>query len=127
MKKNDLIKLLNTIEWNPDVVLWNGFVGDYQDISKELVKGELVKISLDWYLESCRMERCLYEKDWQYQLTQDEISKYKSYYKKFKYEQNNYVTEEDIRSKRYRVKKVIYLDPKPSNKTYFDRLGSVNY
>ena len=47
MKKNDLIKLLNTIEGNPDVVLWNGFVGDYQDISKELVKDDLLKISLD--------------------------------------------------------------------------------
>jgi len=52
MCKNDLIKLLQTIEGNTDIVLWNGFVGDYQDISKELVKGELVKISLDWYLES---------------------------------------------------------------------------
>ena len=59
MKKNDLIKLLNTIEGNPDVALWNGFVGDYQDISKELVKGDLVKMSLDWYLEMCRIERCI--------------------------------------------------------------------
>lgn len=73
------------------------------------------------------MERCVDEKDWQCQLTQDEISKYKSYYKKFKYEQNNYVTEEDIKTKRYRVKKVVYLEPKPSNKTYYDRLGSVDY
>ena len=62
MKKNDLIKLLNSIEGNPDIVLWNGFVRDYQDISKELVKGDLVKISLDWYLETCRMERCRKEK-----------------------------------------------------------------
>ena len=28
MKKNDLIKPLQTIEGNPDIVLWNGFVQD---------------------------------------------------------------------------------------------------
>jgi len=73
------------------------------------------------------MERRVDEKDWRYQLTQDEIFKYKNYYKKFKYEHSDYVTEEDIKTKRYRVKKVVYLDAKPSNKTYYDRLGSVNY
>lgn len=127
MRKNDLIKLLQTIEGNPEIVLWNGFVQDYQDISKELVKGKLVKLTLDWYLETCRMKRCIDEKDWKYKLTQDEINTYKNYYKDFKYGQNNYVTEEDIKAKRYRVKKVVYLDAKLSNKTYHDRLGSVKY
>jgi len=32
MRKNDLIKLPNQIEGNPEVVLWNGYVGDYTNI-----------------------------------------------------------------------------------------------
>ena len=127
MKKNDLIKMLNSIDGNPDIVLWNGFVQDYQEISKELVKGELVKQTLDWYLETCRMERCVEEKDWKYQLSEDEIKECREYYKNFTYAQNQYVTEEDIKLKRYRAKKVVYLQPKFSNKTYYDRLGSVEY
>ena len=32
MKKNELIAKLQAIKGNPDIVLWNGTVGDYQYI-----------------------------------------------------------------------------------------------
>jgi hypothetical protein len=43
MRKNDLIKLLQEIDGNPEVSLWNGFVGDWMPISKEIEVIELVK------------------------------------------------------------------------------------
>ena len=44
MKKNDLIELLNGIKGNPDIVLWNGMVGDYMHI-KGLEEGDLLNAS----------------------------------------------------------------------------------
>lgn len=42
MRKNDLIAKLQNIKGNPEVVLWNGFVGDYQHLA-EPTEGDLVK------------------------------------------------------------------------------------
>ena len=127
MRKNDLIKLLQTIEGNPDIVLWNGIVGDYQNISTKLVEGDLVKKTLKCYLEHNHMIRCLKENDWQYQLTNEEVEYLTNIYKTFDYEQNNYVTQEDIKEKRYRKKRVVYIQPKESGKTYFNRRIKVEY
>ena len=127
MRKNDLIKLLHTIEGNPEIVLWNGFVGDYQNISTEIVEGDLVKQTLEDYLLRYRHERCLDEKDWKYQLTQEEENDAKKWYKNIKYEINQYIMEEDIKERRYRKKRVVYIQPKLSNKKHYDRLGTVEY
>ena len=127
MRKNDLIKLLQTIEGNPDIVLWNGIVGDYQNISTKLVEGDLVKKTLKGYLEHNRMVRCLKENDWQYQLTNEEVEYLTNIYKTFDYEQDNYVTQEDIKEKRYRKKRVVYIQPKESGWTFFDRRIKVEY
>ena len=127
MRKNDLIKLLHTIEGNPEIVLWNGFVGDYQNISTKLVEGELVKKTLKCYLEHNRMVRCLKENNWQYQLTEEEVSYLTNVYKTFNYEQNDFVTKEDIKEKRYMKKRVIYIQPKLKNKKCYDRLGTIEY
>jgi hypothetical protein len=43
MKKNDLIDLLNRIKGNPDILLWNGYAGDYQTFYRTPKKIELVK------------------------------------------------------------------------------------
>ena len=72
MKKNELIAKLQAIKGNPEIVLWNGTVGDYQHIGS-LVEGDLVKQTLHDYIERCRMEKCRDEKDWKVQLTEDEI------------------------------------------------------
>ncbi|EON7637065.1 hypothetical protein ABV23_RS01045 [Escherichia coli] len=43
MKKNDLIKMLQGIEGNPEIVIWNGYVDDYMNISTGIEKITLVK------------------------------------------------------------------------------------
>ena len=127
MKKNDLIKLLNTIEGNPDIVLWNGLVGDYQNISTKLVEGELYKQTIEGYFESYRRERCVQENNAKYVLTNKEVDYLTNIYKTFGYEQKTFVTTEDIKENRYMKKRVIYLQPKESGKTYFNRRVKIKY
>lgn len=42
MKKDKLIELLSQIKGNPDIYLWNGFVGDYVDVVSKFITCELV-------------------------------------------------------------------------------------
>ena len=127
MRKNDLIKLLQTIEGNPEIVLWNGFVGDYQNISSELVEGELYKQTIEGYFENYRKERCVNENNAKYALTDKEVDYLTNIYKTFGYEQKTLVTTEDIKEKRYRKKLVVYIQPKKSGKTWFNRRIKVEY
>ena len=126
MKKNDLIKKLQGIKGNPDIVLWNGFVGDYQHIA-EPTEGDLVKETLENYLEMCRLETARDAKDWDLQLPPDEVEELKGSYRDFKYEHNNYITQEDIREGRYKKKRVIYLPAKLRNETSYGRGGDLHY
>ena len=126
MKNNELIAKLQAIKGNPDIVLWNGTVGDYQHIGN-LVEGDLVKQTLQDYLERYRMEKCREEKDWKLQLTEEEISECKRYYKNFEYKQNNYVTKEDIQKGRYRRKRVFFIDAKVRGEVSYGRGGDVHY
>lgn len=52
MRKNDLIKRLQEIEGNPEIVVWNGFVEDYQPL-----KG----LSIQLIVKECRqfVTKCL--------------------------------------------------------------------
>lgn len=128
MKKNDLIKLLQSIEGNPDMVLWNGTVGDYQDIDKKLVAGDLVKMTLKHYLESCLLEACREKKDFSYKHIVEEVAELtKSYRKVCKWETNNYVTQRHIDEKMYSSKRVFYIQPKVKGETSWDRYGGIAY
>ena len=127
MRKNDLIKLLQTLEGNPEIVLWNGLVGDYQTISSKLLEGELYKQTIEGYFESYRKERCVKENNAKYTLTNKEVDYLTTTYKTFGYEQKTLVTAEDIKEKRYRKKRVVYIQPKESGKTWFNRRIKVGY
>lgn len=47
MKKNKLIELLENIPGNPDVVFWNGYVEDWQNIDSDLQIHEMKRDILD--------------------------------------------------------------------------------
>jgi hypothetical protein len=128
MKKNKLIALLNSIEGNPDIVLWNGFVNDYQDISTELIDDVLVKRTLQDYLQLVELERARDAKDWDRKLSEDEISALTKRYKQIaKWELNDYITEDDIKQKRYSAKKIVFLQAKLRGVDTFDRVGTLRY
>ena len=49
MRKNDLIKMLKEIKGNPEVVLWNGMVGDWMPVGK-LSESYLTKITKHYWV-----------------------------------------------------------------------------
>lgn len=127
MRKNDLIKLLQDIKGNPEVLLWNGMVSDWMHIDKP-VEGDLVKIDKKYFLESCRLELCQKLKNLNYQLSPEEIKDFEKSYRDYhNWEANEFVTEEDVKRKRYRQKRVLYLQTKKRGMNTFDRLGNIEY
>lgn len=127
MKKNKLIEILNAIEGNPDIVLWNGMVGDWMDINTKLVPGYLVKQTLSYYREMYRLQRCSEEQNWDYTLTESEEQHILENYKGFDWEENSFVYEDDIKEKRYKKKNILYIDAKPRGIKTFDRCGNICY
>ena len=127
MKKSKLIALLNALPGDPDVKLWNGFVGDWVEIDTKLVEQELVKQTLEHWLEMIRLEGCHERKDWTYQIPSDEVASLTKAYKRHEWELNEYVTAEDIKSKRYAAKRVVIMQAKDKGMKTFDRFGDIRY
>lgn len=127
MLKNDLIELLNLIEGNPEVVLWNGIVGDYQHVG-DVVPAELVKETLTTFLEDTRLRGCIEHKDWDYKLPEQEVAELQEiYHKEVEWGIGRYVSEEDIKAGMFELKPVIYIEPKVRGIETFDRHGTINY
>jgi hypothetical protein len=130
MKKSQLIEMLNKIKGNPEIKLWNGMVGDWMDISPTVVPTDLVKMNLEYWLEACRLEDCRDRKDWDYQMPAEEIAKLTKRHKSGKvnkWELNEYVTLEDVKSKRYALKKIYILNAKVKGEKTYDRMGDISY
>lgn len=127
MKKNDLIELLNGIKGNPDIVLWNGMVGDYMHI-KGLEEGDLVKQSFAHYENMCEFDLCRKANSFDYTPTPEESAQVKVDYRRYiDWQTNPYVTTEDIKTKRYIKKRVVYIEAKLRGFKTFDRSGSIEY
>jgi len=128
MKKSKLIELLNKIDGNPEIKLWNGFVSDWVDINPTLSEQDLVKQTLAHYLETCRLEYCRDRNDWDYQMPAEEVARLEKMYTKVcKWEMNPYVTQEDIDTKRYSVKIVQIMQAKIKGENAWDRIGDMKY
>ena len=129
MKKNDLIEMLSKIDGNPEIKLWNGYVGDYMDLG-EVVPSNIVKMRFEFFLEMCRLEHCMDTGADRktYSFTHEEIAELRKNYKdNYGWEFNEYVTEEDIKSKKYSSKTIMILNAKTRGKKTFDRIGVLEY
>jgi hypothetical protein len=127
MKKSKLIELLQNIKGNPDIMLWNGIVGDVVDLKPKLAEVRLVKQTQKFYLEMCRLQDCRDRKDWSYQMPKDEVERLTKSYKRIKYEENPYVDKEDITKGNYQQKIVYVFDAKLTGKTSYSRAGNIDY
>jgi hypothetical protein len=119
---------LQEIKGNPEILLWNGYVGDYQHIAPETVESTLVKESLAGYLEYYQLR--IFKNSGEYrELTPEEKQEAtESMPKISKWEQNSHVDAEDIKAKRYKKKRVVYLKPKLRGElNYFRGVGDVAY
>lgn len=126
MKKDKLIAMLQEIKGNPDILLWNGLVGDWMDIGR-VVPHDLVKMSLPYYLEGCRLQDCCDKEDWSYQLPAEEVADLTKRWRKFPWEFNQYVTEEDIKQGKYKAKNIHLIEAKLRGETVRDCLGTIGY
>jgi hypothetical protein len=126
MRKNKLIQLLQDIEGNPEIKLWNGMVDDWMDIDK-LLEIYLYKENLAQYLENCRIESCVYNKDWEYQHSPEKISELTQYHKTFQWNVSEFIDNHPEAQKHHIKKKVIFLAPKPRGLKTWDRLGDIYY
>ncbi len=127
MRKNDLIKMLQGIKGNPEVLLWNGMVGDWMHISG-VHKSYLARYTKQYWIQSIENEECIKRKDWDYKLPDgDVVELARRYSKTCQWESNNFITKEDIDEGRAQYKTVLYLDAKKRGVSTFDRLGSVEY
>ena len=128
MKKSKLIEMLNRLEGDPEIKLWNGMVGDWMDIDRELVPSDLVKQTLEHWLEMCRIDDCRDRRDWDYQLPAEEVVRLKKDYNRVNtWELNPFVTLEDVKEKRYKLKNIYILNAKTKGVKAFDRLGDIDY
>ena len=128
MRKNKLIELLTSIKGNPDILLWNGMVGDWMDIDNKPVETSLVKSSFENHLLRCEYEDKRDRNDYEFKYSQEDIADIKkSYNKHYKWECNQFVTDKDISSGDYKEKKVFILNAKKRGVSTFDRFGNIDY
>ena len=127
MKKTKLIKLLQDIPGNPDILLWNGYVQDWVGIDPAVIKGYLVKKTLEYYSESVRIEECIDRKDWKHQLSEDTKIELAKYHRTFPWEYNEWVTQDSIDANHYKGKRVYFLQNKRRGIKTFDRGGGIEY
>ena len=115
MRKNELIKLLQEIPGNPDVVIWNGFVEDYQHPTKpEAVEFRRIKKNFQAVLvNSERTEKG------QDPMTEEEY---------LKYPQNDWELPcYSIFPEHEEKRNMIVLDMKERGKEVFNRMGTTRY
>ena len=124
MRKNELIKLLQGIEGNPEVRLWNPYVEDYNPILDVQVD-TLYKESASFIFECLKAE--IYQREKRWELTSNEVELLEFQAKQIHKEReyglpNEYVTEEEKdRWYQKRTKSIIVLSPKKVGKTSYGR------
>ena len=114
MRKDKLIKILQNIKGNPEVVLWNGFVDDWMPILEPFVF-ELARIKKSAL-------KNLIEKQHNTSITDDHLNEsFKNY---------SWVEVDEYTSKyktMYNTKKVILINAGSRNKHTYDRGGRISY
>ena len=125
MRKNQLIEYLQSIPGNPEVLLWNSYVQDWHSIKPCVTK--LTKLTKEYFMESCRLERCVDKQDFTYQLTEHEKKYFSQSYERQLYEHNEFVEKADLERKRYKQKQVVMIQGKARGIKTYDRLGDISY
>lgn len=114
MKKSKWIAMLEQIEGDPDILLWNDHANDYQDVEPTLEKQQLARISFDAYVGFIEEERKATHSGNKYKLSSDDL-KYlkKQFTEHHEWKINPWVTDEDINKDIFKVKNVYMVKGKP--------------
>lgn len=129
MRKNELIALLNSIKGNPEIVMWNGYVEDYQPIGSaeeytlyKEQKSHIAECVLLRKMRDADIFDCV-------TLSEQDLALVDRLDKERQWEfPNQFFTEEEVkRVYGNRKKRVVMLNAKRRNKSTFDRLGGIHY
>ena len=123
MRKNELIKILEGINGNPEVVIWNGHVDDYNNISRDVESIELVKKSREFLEAAINHQR---SSEGLGAISDSEMS---DIMQSQEWDlPNRYVADSDMeRWYGKKRKRIVVLEPVARGKKYFDRLGAISY
>lgn len=126
MKKNKLIEILNNIEGNPDIFLWNGMVGDFMDIDPQVCENYLSRQKFKDYCDFCEMRDARDEnRAYNFNFSEDQIKEFKNDYNKYiKWEYNQWMAEDNDD---YNKKTIYLINAKPRGISTWDRLGKISY
>jgi len=133
VKLNKLIEELQKIKGNPDILLWNGLVGDAVQLDKEIQIDYQYRYSPEYFISSMKMDWCEANgKDFDKIIPEETLKKFKEEAKilsrKHGYDfPNPFFDEKDYERYFDKKKKVIILQPIIAGKTYQDRLGEITY
>lgn len=119
MRKNDLIKMLNEIEGNPEIVIWNASVGDWMHIEKPKVY-TFNRLKKSFKIKSINNERF---RDHLPDLTEEEIKKVEN--DDFELGEGN--TFGILKDEYFENRSRIVLSTKSRGIKSFDRLGNIEY
>ena len=120
MRKNELIKQLQAIEGNPEVMLWNGLVGDFVPI-RNVGKEKLTKWGKETWMLYVKREDVLYKRQ---PVSDEDLEKM---YSEIGYEYNRYVEQEDIEKGLYKQKTIAFIQPKVVGKPSISFRDSIYY
>lgn len=126
MAKTELLAALNAIEGDPQIIIWNGHVGDYQNIAS-VTPLMLTKPTLSEWVFRLVCERVVDTGDRNYALPPGELKEWEETLREKDWEIDNYVSEIDIAEGRYVEKAVYILEPTARGIETFDRLGNIEY
>ena len=119
MRKSQLIKMLQDIPGDPEVVLWNGFVSDWMPLEAPTI-GKLVKMKADTWESFVKLERI--QAGQPSEITEADKRRYRD---NIRWECPNEYTANQ--HSMYKQKKVIWIVPKTKGVTTWDRAGTVSY
>ena len=136
MKVKDLIKHLEKFPENMEVVFYNGFVDDVQPISNTFIQENLKKHSLLYYKNGFMYDFYnKHDRNYNIEPSDEEMRNIeKRADEMYKSPNNEYVKYynniDELDTKDWfdkKIKKRLLLQAKITNKTYFDRCGSISY
>jgi len=120
MRKNDLIKMLQDLPGNPEVVFWNGFVNDYHHIDRNVETVTLVKETREF------VRHCLTLASGGVPPTEQTLD---AAMKRREWERPNEFVDPNEHQQWYgtKKKKLYVLQGLPRGKTMWDRMGDMEY
>jgi hypothetical protein len=127
MKKSKLLEFLNSLEGDPDILIWNGQVGDWMDLGKP-ERTFMVRESVSYVLRLALLDAMRKAQSFTVKLseeTQEEIRK--TFHKYHEWRLPTFCSDEQIKNGDFTKKKVVLFPLKSRNVETWDRLGTIKY